>query len=392
MNININNNFAALKKNYLFSEIGRRVASYLADHPSADIVRLGIGDVTRPLAPCVVDAMSKAAVELGSAESFRGYPPEYGYDFLREAIAAHYAEFNVSVRSDDIFVSDGAKSDCGNLVDIFGDNDIYLPDPVYPVYNDSNVMAGRKITLLKSCKENGFLPMPDEHCGTGIYYLCSPGNPTGAAYSAQQLEKWVEFARDTGSLIIYDAAYEAFITDESPRSIYAVIGAESCAIEICSFSKTAGFTGTRCGYTVVPSELCCDGVSIRELWARRQATKFNGVSYPVQRAAAAAYSPEGMAQCLSNIAYYRRNAALIAEFLDERGIYYTGGVNSPYIWLECPDSLDSWSFFDMLLERAQLVGTPGAGFGKCGEGFFRLTAFGTHEATEEAVRRLREVI
>lgn len=392
MKIKINENFEKLPKNYLFSEIARRVKEYQAENPDKKIIRLGIGDVTRPLPHCVTDAMKRAADELGCEKTFRGYPPEYGYDFLREAVSAHYASFGVSVPAADIFVSDGAKSDCGNLVDIFADNDIYLPDPVYPVYNDSNVMSGRRVHLIPSNRENGFLPMPDENCGMGIYYICSPGNPTGAAYSAEQLEKWVDFARQSGSLIIYDAAYEAFVTDGSPRSIYAVRGARECAIEICSFSKTAGFTGTRCGYTVVPEELMAGETSLKALWSRRQATKFNGVSYPVQRAAEAAYSLEGMAACLENIEYYRENARVISALMDRKNIYYTGGKNSPYIWLECPGHGDSWEFFDMLLHRAQVVGTPGAGFGECGKGYFRLTAFGTHEATLEAVARLEEIL
>lgn len=393
MTVKINDNFASLSKNYLFSEIARRVRKYQEENPDADIIKMGIGDVTRPLPACVVNAMKKASDELGHADTFRGYPPEYGYDFLREAIRTHYKEIGVDIPTDDIFVSDGAKSDCGNFVDVMGDNDIYLPDPVYPVYRDSNVMSGRRITLLPSNRENGFLPMPDATSGTGVYYLCSPGNPTGAAYSTEQLTVWVDFALKSGSLIIFDAAYEAFIVDENcPRSIYLIPGARECAVEICSFSKTAGFTGTRCGYTVVPSQLLSDGVSLRELWARRQATKFNGVSYPVQRAAQAAYSPEGMAACYENIAYYRENASMLASVLDEKGIYYTGGKNSPYLWFRCPDGMGSWEFFDYLLEKANTVGTPGEGFGKCGEGFFRLTSFSTHELTAEAVRRLREVL
>lgn len=392
MKIKLNGNFNNLSENYLFSEIGKRVRAYSEAHPDKRIVRLGIGDVTLPLpAPCIA-AMSAAVGEMAEKDTFRGYPPEYGYDFLRERISGHYASFGVSVPADDIFVSDGAKSDCGNIVDILGDNTIYMPDPVYPVYMDSNLMSGREVILLDSNKENGFLPMPDEKCGTGVYYLCSPNNPTGAAYSLAQLEKWVEFAISSGSLIIYDAAYEAFVSDDSPRSVYAVDDAKKCSIEICSFSKTAGFTGTRCGYTVVPEELMSDGVSLKKLWSRRQATKFNGVSYPVQRAAEAAYSEEGMKACLSNIAYYMENANMIASLLDEKGIEYTGGKNSPYIWLKCPSGFDSWGFFDYLLENVQVVGTPGAGFGKCGEGYFRLTSFGSHEDTKEATERLRGLL
>ncbi len=389
MKINLNDNFRNLAQSYLFSEIGRRVREYQAANPDKSVVRLGIGDVTLPLPACVTAAMQTAAAELGDKKTFRGYPPEYGYDFLREAIRAHYASFGVSVAQEDIFVSDGAKSDCGNFTDVLGDNTVYMPDPVYPVYMDSNVMSGRTVVLLPSTPENGFLPMPDERCSTGVYYLCSPNNPTGAAYSAGQLKVWVDFAKASGSLILYDAAYEAFISDDSPRSIYAVEGANECAVEICSFSKTAGFTGTRCGYTVVPGTLMAGDVSLRALWARRQATKFNGVSYPVQRAAAAAYSPEGMAACMENIAYYKENARLIAALLDQKGIPYTGGKNSPYLWLACPGGMSSWDFFDYLLQSVQVVGTPGAGFGACGEGFFRLTSFGSREATAEAVRRLR---
>ncbi|MCI8589106.1 MAG: LL-diaminopimelate aminotransferase [Clostridiales bacterium] len=392
MNIKINENFNSLAQNYLFSEIGKRVKAYTEKNPDAKIIRMGIGDVTRPLCPLVVSAMRDAVEEMGKAESFRGYPPEYGYDFLRESIAAHYASFGVKVAPGDIFVSDGAKSDCGNIVDIFGDNTIYIPDPVYPVYMDSNKMSGRTIKLIPATVENGFLPMPQETFTTGVYYLCSPNNPTGATYSAEQLKTWVDFAIKTGSVILFDAAYEAFISDDSPRSIYAIDGAEQCAIEFCSFSKTAGFTGTRCGYTVVPAALKAGDVSLQALWARRQATKFNGVSYPVQRAAEAAYSKEGLAQCMENVTYYMNNAALMAELMREKGIFFTGGKNSPYVWFKCPDGLDSWSFFDKLLTEAQVVGTPGAGFGACGEGFFRLSSFNSLENTKEAVERLRGIL
>ena len=392
MKIQINEHFSHLSENYLFSEINRRVREYQAQHPDKTVVRLGIGDVTLPLAPVVVDAMTKAVAEMGVKETFRGYPPEYGYDFLRERISAHYASFGVHVPASDIFVSDGAKSDCGNIVDILGDNPVYMPDPVYPVYMDSNIMSGRTITLMPSTPENQFLPMPNETLRCGVYYLCSPNNPTGAVYSLEQLKQWVAFAKNTGSLIIYDAAYEAFITDGSPRSIYAIDDAKQCAIEICSFSKTAGFTGTRCGYTVVPEELTAQNTSLRKLWMRRQATKFNGVSYPVQRAAEAAYSEEGMRQCMENIAYYRENARAMADLLKEKNITFWGGINSPYLWLKCPNNMDSWGFFDYLLQQAQVVGTPGAGFGACGEGFFRLTAFGSKESTQTAIERLRALL
>lgn len=392
MRIQINENFEKLAQNYLFSEIAKRVKAYTENHPEAKIIRMGIGDVTLPLRPLVVDAMKAAADEMGKADTFRGYPPDFGFEFLREAVSAHYAGFGVQVPAQEIFISDGAKSDCGNIVDILGDNTIYLPDPVYPVYMDSNLMSGRHIRLMPSTQENGFLPMPDETLSTGVYYLCSPNNPTGAAYSAEQLAKWVDFACRTGSLIIYDAAYEAFVTDDSPRSIFAIPGAQDCAIEIASFSKTAGFTGTRCAYTVIPSGLTAGGVSLHALWSRRQATKFNGVSYPVQRAAQAAYSPEGMAQCMENIEYYLGNAAILCDLLEEKGIFYTGGKNSPYVWFKCTGGMDSWAFFDYLLNEVQVVGTPGAGFGACGEGFFRLSSFSSRENTLEAAERLRGLL
>ena len=394
MQIKVNTNYKNLKESYLFSEIGRRVRAYSAANPDKKVIRLGIGDVTLPLSAPVTEAMEKAVHEQSEAASFRGYAPENGYEFLREAIARHYASFGVSVSLDEVFVSDGAKSDIGNLTDLLGDNTVYIPDPVYPVYLDSNIMCGRTVKLMPASADNGFLPMPQESYGTGIYYLCSPNNPTGAVYSRAQLAAWVEFANRTGSLILFDAAYEAFISDGSdlPHSIFEVEGARSCAIEICSFSKTAGFTGTRCGYTVVPFELEADGLSLNRMWYRRQSTKFNGVPYVVQRGAEAALSDAGMAACRENIAYYMENARLIKDLLIEKGIYFTGGESAPYIWLRCPNGMDSWKFFDFLLENVQVVGTPGAGFGECGEGYFRLTAFGSRENTEEAVRRLASVL
>lgn len=391
MKIKINDNYQNVKQSYLFSEIARRVREYSAENPekAKNIVRLGIGDVTLPLPPVVVKAMKKASDEMGNADTFRGYPPEYGYDFLREAIAAHYADFGVTVSADDIFVSDGAKSDVGNIVDILGDNTVYIPDPVYPVYLDTNVMSGRKVVFMEGSEVNGFLPMPDGiECEGAVFYLCSPNNPTGAVYNAEQLKVWVDFANATGSLIIFDSAYESFVTGDYPHSIYAVPGAETCAVEICSFSKMAGFTGTRCAWSVFPAALDANGVSLGAMWKRRQATKFNGVSYPVQRAAEAALSEEGMKQCMENIAYYMENARMLTELMDKKGISYTGGTLSPYVWLKCPDGMSSWDFFDMLLNKVQVVGTPGEGFGSCGEGYFRLTSFGSREATAEAVHRL----
>ena len=393
LQIKVNENFFNVKKNYLFSEIAKRVNAYSAEHPEAKIVRLGIGDVTLPLSPVVVEAMKKAADEMGNAATFRGYAPEYGYDFLREAIANYYKKFPVDLSAEEIFVSDGAKSDVGNIVDILGDNEILIPDPVYPVYLDSNIMSGRKVSFLKGSNENGFLPLPDGvEEKPYVIYLCSPNNPTGAVYGREGLKKWIDFANKTGSLIIFDSAYEAFISGDYPHTIYEIEGARSCAVEICSFSKTAGFTGTRCAWSVFPDELTVGENKLSFLWSRRQATKFNGVPYVVQRAAQAALSDEGQAQCREAIAYYMENARIIGEVLKEKGIEFTGGENSPYLWLKCPNGMGSWEFFDFLLNNAQVVGTPGAGFGDAGEGYFRLTSFGSRESTLEAADRLRKLL
>lgn len=393
LQIKVNENFFNVKKNYLFSEIAKRVNAYSAEYKDAKIVRLGIGDVTLPLSPVVVEAMKKAADEMGNAATFRGYAPEYGYDFLREAIAEYYKKFPVDLSAEEIFVSDGAKSDVGNIVDILGDNEILIPDPVYPVYLDSNIMSGRKVSFLKGSRENGFLPLPDGvEEKPYVIYLCSPNNPTGAVYSREGLKKWIDFANKTGSLIIFDSAYEAFISGDYPHTIYEIDGAKSCAVEICSFSKTAGFTGTRCAWSVFPDELTVGENKLSFLWSRRQATKFNGVPYVVQRAAEAALSPEGQAQCREAIAYYMENARIIGEVLKEKGIEFTGGENSPYLWLKCPNGMKSWEFFDFLLQNAQVVGTPGAGFGDAGEGYFRLTSFGSRESTLEAADRLRKLL
>ncbi len=393
MKIKINEHFGDIKESYLFSDIAKRVRAYSEANPDKKIIRLGIGDVTLPLTASVIDAMHKAVDEMAKAGSFRGYAPEYGYDFLREAIADYYARMGVALDADEIYVSDGAKSDIGNIVDILGDNEILIPDPVYPVYVDSNLMSGRKITLLEANAENGFLPLP-----TGlsdqpyVIYLCSPNNPTGAVYNAEQLAAWVDYARRTGSLILFDSAYESYISDDLPHSVYEIEGARECTVELCSLSKTAGFTGTRCGWTVLPNELEVGGVKLSKLWARRQATKFNGVPYVVQRAAEAAVSEQGHAEAMQNVGYYMENARILAEFLREKGIWFTGGENSPYIWLRCPNGMGSWEFFDYLLQNVQIVGTPGEGFGKCGEGYFRLTSFGSREATVEAVERLRGLL
>ena len=397
MNIRINDNFANINQNYLFSEIGARVRAYEAGNPGKKIIRMGIGDVTLPLPEVIVKAMVKACEEMGKAETFRGYPPEYGYGFLRDRISIHYADLGVSIDPESVFVSDGAKSDLGNIVDILGRNNVIIPDPVYPVYVDSNIMNGNNLSFINGTKENGFLPSPEDIENNGqagsVIYLCSPNNPTGACYDREGLTAWVEYAQRTGSLIIYDSAYEAFITEDNiPHTIYEIPGAFECAIEVCSFSKFAGFTGVRCGWTVIPSSIKSGSTEVCALWKRRQATKFNGVSYPVQRAAEAALTEEGITDCRKNIEYYRNNAKLLTDLLDGKNIFYTGGKNSPYVWLECPEGYSSWEFFDRLLNEVQVVGTPGEGFGIGGDRYFRLTAFASHENTKEAVSRLEKIL
>jgi LL-diaminopimelate aminotransferase len=389
----VNNNFDNLVPNYLFAEVAKRTNDFIKNNPDKKVIKLGIGDVTLPLAPVVIEAMKKGADDLSRKETFKGYPEYEGYDFVRQAVSGYYKSFGVDVKADEVFISDGAKSDCGNIGDIFSaDNTVMVTDPVYPVYVDSNIMAGRKIVYADSNEENGFAAMPPEDVKADIIYLCSPNNPTGSAYNYDQLKKWVDYANKNDAIILYDAAYEAFITDDIPRSIYAIEGAKTCAIEMCSLSKTAGFTGTRCGYTIVPKELERDGHNIYSMWYRRQATKFNGVSWPVQCAAAAVFSEEGQRQIKENLEYYKENARIICSAMDELGIYYTGGKNSPYIWLKCPNGMGSWEFFDFLLEKANVVGTPGEGFGKNGAGYFRLTSFGDRDNTIEAVERIKKVI
>lgn len=396
----MNANFLNLKANYLFKEISQRVGKYTAEHPNNKIIKMGIGDVTRPLAPVVVTAMEKAAAEMGVKETFRGYEDSgQGYEFLREAVKNYYKGFGVEIDADSVFISDGAKSDSGNINDIFDESNIVLvTDPAYPVYVDSNTMGGKKIIYADSNEENGFAAMPPENVHADLIYLCSPNNPTGAAYNAEQLKKWVDYAIANNAVIIYDGAYEAFIVEEGiPRSIFAIEGAKKCAIEICSFSKTAGFTGTRCGYTIVPSELMFDKpdgekMPVKQIWARRQGSKFNGVSYPVQRAAEAVFTETGLKQIHETLDFYRENAKIMTETFDKLGIKYTGGKNSPYIWFKCPNDMDSWEFFDMMLHKIEVVGTPGAGFGKNGEGWFRLTAFNTHENTIEAMKRFESML
>lgn len=390
----INQNFNKIEDSYLFSTVAKKRADFLQANPGKKVISLGIGDVTLPLCDSVVNAMTKAVAEMGKKETFRGYGQEQGYDFLHRAICGYYAKRNVTLDDKEVFVSDGAKSDLGNILDLFApDNIVLIPDPVYPVYVDTNIMAGRKVIFMEANQENDFLPLPDDSVDADIIYLCSPNNPTGAAYNRDQLKKWVDYANKKNALILFDAAYESFIESEDvPHSIFEIEGARTCAIEFCSFSKTAGFTGTRCGYTIIPLELSFENTSINKMWLRRQTTKFNGVPYIVQRGAEAVFTDEGMEQILRNIAYYKENAKIIAETMTKHNIWYTGGKNSPYIWMRCPDGYTSWEFFDKLLNEANVVGTPGAGFGKNGENYFRFTAFGNREDTIEAMSRLAKII
>ena len=405
----VNENYLKLPGSYLFAEIGRRVAAFKEAHPEADIIRLGIGDVTQPLPAVCIEAMHKAVDEMAQAETFRGYGPEQGYDFLIEAIRkANYTDRGIDIDADEIFVSDGSKSDCGNIQEIFGvDNKVAITDPVYPVYLDTNVMAGRTgelkedghfegITYLPCDANNNFSPdLPNER--VDMIYLCCPNNPTGTTLSKEELTKWVKYAKDNKSVILFDAAYAAYITEEDvPRSIYEIEGAKEVAIEFRSFSKTAGFTGTRCGYTVIPKTVkgfTKEGkaVEFNKLWNRRHTTKFNGTAYIIQRGAAAIYTPEGQKQVKELVGYYMENARIIREGLKAAGIEAYGGVNAPYIWLKTPDKMTSWDFFDYLLENGNVVGTPGSGFGPSGEGYFRLTAFGTKENTLKAIERIKSL-
>ena len=408
--ININENFLNLQDSYLFSTIAKKVAEFQKKNPDKRIIKLGIGDVTRPIAPKIIDAMHKAVDEMGNPDTFRGYGPEQGYEFLREKIVENdYKKRGVDIKLDEVFVSDGAKCDCGNIGDILSiDNVVAITDPVYPVYLDTNVMAGRSgkydektgkyqnMIYIPATSENNFIPELPERVPDMIY-LCFPNNPTGTTLSKKELKKWVDYAKANKSLILFDSAYEAFISEEDvPHTIYEIEGAKEVAIEFRSFSKTAGFTGVRCAYTVVPKELKAytktgEEVSLNSLWNRRHGTKFNGVSYPVQRAAEAVYSEEGQKQIKENIAYYMNNAKIIKEGLKSAGYTVYGGINAPYIWLKVPDGLTSWEFFDKLLTEANIVGTPGVGFGPSGEGYFRLTAFGTKENTEEAIERIKNI-
>ena len=400
----VNGNFLKLSGNYLFAEIARRTAAYQAAHPERKLIKLGIGDVTRPLIPSVIRAMHKAVDEMGSADTFMGYGPYEGYDFLRDAIVKHdYAPRGVKLRRDEIFVSDGAKSDCGNIGELFSANNVVaVCGPVYPVYVDSNAMAGRAgeydgekwtdLVYMPCTGENDFFPALPERV-PDLIYLCFPNNPTGMAATKEQLQQWVDYANEHGAVILYDAAYKAFIREEHiPHSIYEIPGARTCAIEFCSYSKTAGFTGTRCAYTVIPKELKVGGASLGELWLRRQSTKYNGCPYVIQRGAEATYTEEGQREVKENIDHYLRNATVIREGLSEAGLTVYGGVNSPYVWAKTPNSMGSWEFFDRLLCEGNVVTTPGAGFGPSGEGYIRLTGFGDPDQTKEAVRRVAAII
>ena len=385
----INANYRNLNENYLFSTIVRKVNDFSRQHPDIEVIKLGVGDVTLPLCPAVITALHGAVDEMAEKETFRGYGPEDGYDFLKAAVQGYYQKRGVSFTLNEIFISDGVNSDISNILDLFDrDNTVLIPDPVYPVYVDTNVMAGRRIVYIDATEENAFLPMPDPSVKADIIYMCSPNNPTGAVYDKKQLAEWVDYAITNKAVILFDAAYESFVNDDDlPHSIYEIKGAEKCALEFCSLSKTAGFTGTRCGYTVVPGGLNFDGLNLNKMWLRRQTTKFNGVSYIVQRGAEAAFSDAGQKQIRENIAYYKQNVKIIGDTLDKLNIAYTGGKNSPYIWLKCPGGMKSWDFFDMLLTKIGVVGTPGVGFGKNGEGRFRLTSFNTPENTAKAMER-----
>ena len=392
--MNINKHYAELADSYLFSTVARKAAEFQKANPDREVIKLSIGDVTLPLAKCVVEAMHKAVDEMGTAEGFHGYGPEQGYDFLKDAVRDYYAGHGVNLKSGEIFISDGAKSDLANVLGLFDvNNTVLVPDPVYPTYVDDNVSDGRKVIYAKCDESNNFLPMPDPNVKADIIYICSPSNPTGAVYTPEQLKVWVDHANATGAVILFDAAYECFVSEPGlARSIFEVEGARTCAIEICSFSKIAGFTGTRCGYTVVPEELEREGRSLHQMWLRRQTTQFNGVPYIVQRGAAAVFTESGMAEIQHNLDYYRRNAQVIGKALEEAGVWFCGGKNSPYLWMKCPGGMTSWEFFDYLLENANVVGTPGAGFGENGKNFFRLTAFGDRENTIEAVARIKKLL
>lgn len=389
-----NMHYRDLKESYLFAGIAQKVKKYQMEHPEKHIYRMGIGDVSLPLCDAVIAALHEGVADQADKETFHGYMPECGARFLRETVAKHYAERGVILDADEVFVSSGASDELGDILDLFDRcSSALVIEPAYPAYVDANVIAGREIVHLASGKEDGFLPEPREDFKADILYICSPNNPTGAVFSRNQLQAWVDFANENGAIILFDAAYEAFIDDETlPHSIFELDGAETCAIEICSLSKTAGFTGTRLGYTVIPKALNRCGMNFNAMWVRNRTTKTNGVSYIIQKGGAAVFTPEGQAQIKANIQIYKNNAKVLMEALDQLGIWYTGGKNAPYIWLKCPNGMGSWEFFDYLLNEIQVVGTPGEGFGACGEGYFRFSTFGSPEDTKEAARRLFELL
>lgn len=389
-----NMHYRDLKESYLFAGIAQKVKKYQMEHPEKHIYRMGIGDVSLPLCDAVIAALHEGVADQANKETFHGYMPECGAQFLRETVAGHYAERGVILDADEVFVSSGASDELGDILDLFDRcSSALVIEPAYPAYVDANVIAGREIVHLASGKEDGFLPEPREDFKADILYICSPNNPTGAVFSRNQLQAWVDFANENGAIILFDAAYEAFIEDETlPHSIFELDGAETCAIEICSLSKTAGFTGTRLGYTVIPKALNRCGMNFNAMWVRNRTTKTNGVSYIIQKGGAAVFTPEGQAQIKANIQIYKNNAKVLMEALDQLGIWYTGGKNAPYIWLKCPNGMGSWEFFDYLLNEIQVVGTPGEGFGACGEGYFRFSTFGSPEDTKEAARRLCELL
>lgn len=389
-----NRHYAEMKDSYLFYHIAQKTKAYLSEHPGAKLYRLGIGDVTLPLCNAVIKALHQAVDDQASQERFHGYMPECGADFLREAIAGYYAQRNVQLSADEIFVSSGASDELGDILDLFDrSNAAMIIEPAYPAYVDANIMAGRKIVHLPSDCSNGFLPEPDPSSEADLLYICSPNNPTGAVFDRAQLQKWVDYANAHGSIILFDAAYEAFIEQPGlPHSIFEIEGAKTCAIEICSLSKTAGFTGTRLGYTVIPKKLARGGMNMNDMWVRNRTTKTNGVSYIIQKGGAAVFTPEGQREIHQNIQLYKQNAKMLMQTLDALNVWYCGGKNAPYIWMKCPDGLGSWDFFDLLLNRIQVIGTPGEGFGACGEGYFRFSTFGSPEDTQEAAKRLYELL
>ena len=387
-----NMHYTELKDTYLFNTIYRKTDEYLAAHPGEHVLKLGVGDVSYPLCKKVIEALHEAVDDQSRIETFHGYMPEHGAMFLREAIAKYYSGWNVDMTTDEVFVSSGACDDLGDLLEMFDrDNTVLVIEPAYPEYVDTNLLYGRKVIHLPAGEGDGFLPLPDESIDADIIYICSPNKPTGSAYTREKLKKWVDYANKKDAVILYDAAYEIFIEeDDVPHSIYEIEGADTCAVEVCSFSKTAGFTGTRVGYTIVPSKLERMGVNLNALWSRNRETRTNGISYILQKGASAVFTPEGQKQIYESISVYKKNAKVIMDALDKCGFWYVGGKNSPYVWMKCPNNMGSWEFFDYLLNELQIVGTPGVGFGSCGEGFLRLSAFGDPDDTKEAAKRIVE--